>query len=468
MRLTPLEPWIARKTADRGPQTAALTNDEGRATKVERPSSFVLRHSSEEQVPSAVRGLRSAVSDYQLARLKATVELARTKSRFYRERLSGVAEVESLDDLASLPLTTAEDVRADPLAFVCVSQDEIARVVTLDSSGTTGTPKRLYFTKADQELTVDFFGVGMSTFTGPGDRVLILLPGETPGSVGDLLAKGLERIGAVPIKHGPVRDPAATRAVAVREAATVMVGVPTHLLRLVRTMAPGEALPPVHSVLLSTDHVPQAIVHAIESAWGCTVYNHYGMTETGLGGGVDCKARRGYHLREADLLYEVIDPGTGLPAAPGKPGEVVFTTLTREGMPLIRYRTGDYGHWLETPCPCGTSLKTLSHITTRLSGPVDLGGGLWLTQPDLDEALFAVDGVLNFATEVARAEAGPRVSVAIQITPTANPDIVRAEALNALRALPPFTSATRLSLDLHLSTEPISPPTLAKRAIKLS
>ncbi|HRE25357.1 MAG TPA: hypothetical protein PK954_01865, partial [Anaerolineales bacterium] len=159
---------------------------------------------------------------------------------------------------------------------------------------------------------------------------------------------------------------------------------------------------------------------------------------------------------------------TGLPAAPGEPGEVVFTTLTREGMPLIRYRTGDYGHWIETPCPCGTSLRTLSHITTRLSGPVDLGGGLWLTQPDLDEVLFAVDGILNFATVVARAEAGPRVSVAIQITPTANPDTVRAEALNALRALPPLTAAPRLSLDLHLTTEPVAPPTLAKRSIKLA
>ncbi len=457
MSLTPLEPWIAQKTADRGPRTvddesSPLTNDEEQRTMVERPSDL----------------RRSALESYQIARLKATVELARTKSRFYREPLAGVPEITSLDDLERLPFTTAEDVRADPLAFVCVSQDEIARVVTLDSSGTTGTPKRLYFTKTDQELTIDFFGVGMSTFTGPGDRVLILLPGETPGSVGDLLAKGLERIGAVPIKHGPVRDPVATRAVAVREAATVMVGVPTHLVRLVRTMAPGEPVPPVHSVLLSTDHVPQAIVHAIEGAWGCTVYNHYGMTETGLGGGVDCEARRGYHLREADLLYEVIDPATGLPAAPGEPGEVVFTTLTREGMPLIRYRTGDYGHWIETPCPCGTSLRTLSHITTRLSGPVDLGGGLWLTQPDLDEVLFAVDGILNFATVVARAEAGPRVSVAIQITPTANPDTVRAEALNALRALPPLTAAPRLSLDLHLTTEPVAPPTLAKRSIKLA
>ena len=429
MRLTPLEPWIARKTAD--------------------------------------RGRRTAVNDYQLKQLQSTVELARAKSRFYRERLAGAPEIETLDDLQRLPFTTADDVRADPLAFVCVSQDEIARVVTLDSSGTTGTPKRLYFTKADQELTIDFFAVGMSTFTQPGDRVLILLPGETPGSVGDLLAKGLERIGAVPIKHGPVRDPAATRAVAVREAATVMVGVPTHLLRLVRTMAPGEALPPVHSVLLSTDHVPQAIVHAIEGAWGCTVFNHYGMTETGLGGGVDCEARRGYHLREADLLYEVIDPATGRPGAAGEPGEVVFTTLTREGMPLIRYRTGDYGRWLASPCPCGTSLKSLSHITTRLSGPVDLGGGLWLTQPDLDEALFAIDGVLNFATDVARTDAGPRVSVTIQITPAAHPDTVQAEAHNALRTLPVLAAAPRLRLDLQLSTEPVSPPTLAKRAIKL-
>ncbi len=453
MRLTPLEPWIAQKTADRGRRTAddessPLTSDERRRTKVERPSD----------------PRRSAIEPYQLARLKVTVELARTKSRFYRERLAGVPEITSLDDLERLPFTTAEDVRADPLAFVCVSQDEIARVVTLDSSGTTGTPKRLYFTKDDQELTIDFFAVGMSTFTGPGDRVLILLPGETPGSVGDLLAKGLERIGAVPIKHGPVRDPAATRAVAVREAATVMVGVPTHLLRLVRTMSPGEALPPVHSVLLSTDHVPQAIVHAIEGAWGCTVFNHYGMTETGLGGGVDCEARRGYHLREADLLYEVIDPATGRPAAAGEPGEVVFTTLTREGMPLIRYRTGDYGRWITTPCPCGTSLRTLAHITTRVSGPVAIAPDAHLTQPDLDEALFAVDGVLNFATEVGATD--PRLAVMIQIAPTANPDRVAAEASAALDALPALASIPPKARSLRLVTDPVTPPTLAKRAIR--
>lgn len=464
MSLTPLEPWIARKaaTADAGPLTAdGPTNDGGRATSIERPFDPGLS-------PLAPRFSQSAIASFQLERLRATIELARSRSAFYRRRLATAPEVRALADLARLPFTTADDVRDDPLAFVCVSQDDIQRVVTLDSSGTTGAPKRLYFTRADQELTIDFFAAGMSTFTGPGDRVLILLPGETPGSVGDLLASGLERIGAVPIKHGPVRDPGLAREVAVREGATVMVGVPTHLLRLVRTAPPGAPRPPVHSVLLSTDHVPQAIVKAIETAWGCRVYNHYGMTEMGLGGGVDCVARRGYHLREADLLFEVVDPATGAEVAPGEIGEVVFTTLTRVGMPLIRYRTGDYGRWVTTPCPCGTSLRTLAHITTRLSGPVDLGSGVRLGQPELDEALFSVDGVLNFATEARTAPGGPHLAVALQVTSMADPVRVQELARAALRTLPAISTTPRLSLDLRVTTEAVTAPTLAKRAIRVS
>ena len=454
MSLTPLEPWIAQKTAT----PSALANDEPRTTKVDEP--FAPR--------SSPHALRSTLHAHQLACLRATLALARSRSAFYRRLLGDAADVDALAELARLPFTTAEDVRTDPLAFVCVSQDDIQRVVTLDSSGTTGAPKRLYFTRADQELTIDFFAAGMSTFTGPGDRVLILLPGETPGSVGDLLATGLHRIGAVPIKHGPVRDAALTREVAIREAATVMVGVPTHLLRLVRTAPPGAPVPPVHSVLLSTDHVPQAIVKAIETAWSCRVYNHYGMTEMGLGGGVDCVARRGYHLREADLLFEVVDPITGAVLPDGEQGEVVFTTLTRVGMPLIRYRTGDYGRWITKPCPCGTALRTLAHITTRINGPVDLGGGVRLAQPELDEALFAIDGVLNFATEAKTTPGGPHLALALQITSMADPVRVRELAQMALRTLPAMTTTPRLSLDLRVTTEAVTAPTLAKRAIRLN
>ncbi len=254
---------------------------------------------------------------YQLRKLNETLRLVKHKSRFYRHHSIGLpGELGCLSELAHLPFTTAADLRADPLSFVCVSQDDIQRVVTLDdtnfplttltTSGTTGQPKRLYFTREDQELTIDFFHIGMSTFTDPGDRVLILLPGETPGSVGDLLAIGLQRLGAIPIKHGPVRDAAATLDVMRRERITVMVGVPAHVLALARQ--PNKLPLKLKSVLLSTDYVANAIKHVIEAVFGCTVYDHYGMTEMGLGGGVDCEARRGYHLREADLLFEIIDP----------------------------------------------------------------------------------------------------------------------------------------------------------------
>ncbi|MBL8096911.1 MAG: phenylacetate--CoA ligase family protein [Anaerolineales bacterium] len=462
MSLTPLEPWIAQKTATPSALTP-LTNDDRRPTKVDE--AFDLRPSPLAPRPSLSQ---SALDAHQLACLRATLALARSRSAFYRRLLGDAVDVNALAELARLPFTTADDVRADPLAFVCVSQDDIQRVVTLDSSGTTGAPKRLYFTRADQELTIDFFAAGMSTFTGPGDRVLILLPGETPGSVGDLLATGLHRIGAVPIKHGPVRDAALTREVAIREAATVIVGVPTHLLRLVRTAPPGAPVPPVHSVLLSTDHVPQAIVKAIETAWGCRVYNHYGMTEMGLGGGVDCVARRGYHLREADLLFEVVDPLTGAVLPDGEQGEVVFTTLTRVGMPLIRYRTGDYGRWITKPCPCGTALRTLAHITTRITGPVDLGGGVRLAQPELDEALFAIDGVLNFATVAQTPPGGSHLTVALQITSLADPIRVQTSAQAALWALPAIATTPQLSLDLRVTTEAVTAPTLAKRAIRLN
>jgi phenylacetate-coenzyme A ligase PaaK-like adenylate-forming protein len=243
----------------------------------------------------------------------------------------------------------------------------------------------------------------MSTFTSPGDQVLILLPVERPGSVGDLLATALQRLGATGIRHGWVRDAAHTLAVMAEEEVDGLVGVPAQVVALVR----HEGAKTIHmlrlkSALLTMDHVPQAIVRAVEASWGCVVYNHYGMTEMGLGGGVECQARRGYHLREADLYIEVIDPLNGRKVAEGEYGEVVFTTLTRRGMPLIRYRTGDISRFLPGDCPCGTVLRTMENVRSRISDMVPLGNDHFLTMADLDEALFAVDGVWNFTASLSR------------------------------------------------------------------
>ncbi|MCC7206135.1 MAG: phenylacetate--CoA ligase family protein [Anaerolineae bacterium] len=393
---------------------------------------------------------RADLDAYQRHRLRATVDRARQRSRFYRHLLADAPLDAPLPD--GLPFTTPGDIRADPLAFVCVSQDAIQRVVTLDSSGTTGQPKRLYFTPDDQALTVDFFGVGMSTFTDPGDRVLILLPGQTPGSVGDLLAVGLARIGAVPIQHGPVRDAAATLDVMRREKVNVLVGAPTHVLALARQ--PDAASVRLKSVLLSTDHVPNAIKAAIERAFTCAVYNHYGMTEMGLGGGVECAARRGYHLREADLLVEIVDPATGRVLPDGEYGEVVFSTLTREGMPLLRYRTGDVSRFLPGACPCGTALRTLERITHRLGGPIP-----GLTMADLDEALFALDGVLNFTATLAREDQRDVLHIAVQMAAGADPARTLRSAASALARFD--------SVNVHMRISQIDsiPASLAKRRI---
>lgn len=375
VRLTPLDPWIQKKI--------------GVGSK---------------------RLQRSDLESYQLERLNRTIALARKKSRFYAQRLAGISiELERLADLANIPFTTPEELRSEGLQFLCVSQGDIQRVVTLDTSGTSGNPKRIYFTRQDQELTIDFFQHGMSTFTQPEDRVMILLPYERPGSVGDLLAIGLDRLGAIPLRYGPVRDPKHALFIMQDKKANVLVGAPANVLTLARfweaEKKPGWTKP--EQVLLSTDRMPQAIRHVLQETWGCTVYDHYGMTEMGLGGGVECQARRGYHLREADLYFEIIDPQTGLVLPDGERGEVVFTTLTRQGMPLIRYRSGDLSRIIPGQCLCGTVLRTMEKINGRLGGrigfrnPVEAtsssADSLFLAMADLDEVLFPIPKLVNFS-----------------------------------------------------------------------
>lgn len=416
MRLTPLHGWIAQKI---GCLPVSLTLGRLRA--------------------------------YQLQQVQETLHLARARSPFYRRHLAAApAELSTLADLRRFPFTTPEDIRQQPLQFLCVSQGEIERVVTLQTSGTTGPLKRLYFTQADQELTLDFFHFGMATFTDPGDRVLILLPGERPGRVGDLLATALARLGAVGLKHGPGWSPAETLGIMAKTRASGLVGAPVQVLALARQ--PNSSSLRLKSVLLTTDHVPQAIVKAIERAWGCEVYNHYGMTEMGLGGGVECRARRGYHLREADLYVEIVDPVSGDPRPAGEAGEIVFTTLTRRGMPLIRYRTGDVSRFIPGDCPCGTVLPTLERVRYRLDGQAPAGFGQQLTMADLDEALFARPEVLDFSASLERASDKSILRIEVNLTDyEANNDLATLQqAVETVPAIQPAVLAGSLQVAISM------------------
>jgi phenylacetate-coenzyme A ligase PaaK-like adenylate-forming protein len=242
------------------------------------------------------------------------------------------------------------------------------------------------------------------------------MPGELHGSVGDLLVKGLARMDVEGIVRWPVGDAEEVIGEIAARRISSMVGLPGQVLALVRNPA-ASLLPPgrIRSVLLSADYVPDAVVREIGRVWGSQVFNHYGMTEMGLGGGVDCRALNGYHLREADLLFEIVDLVDGRPLPDGEPGEVVFTTLTRRGMPLIRYRTGDLAVFLPEPCPCGSVLRRLGHVRGRLSGRIRIGDGLWLDSADLDEALYPLPGLINYRAEMTEEMGNALLAMTLQV-----------------------------------------------------
>lgn len=389
---------------------------------------------------------------YQLARVRETVAYASEKSSFYRKRLDGFSaeDLTCLEDLAQFPFTSAQDLMADNARFLCVSQSEIDRVVTLSSPEGT---RRSFFTSEDLELTTDFFHRGMSTFVSPGHRVLVLMPGDRPGSVGDLLKKALSRMDVEAIVHGLVYDPDEAAREIVTHEIDALVGIPTQVLSIARSNAGGE-IPRgrIKSVLLSADYVPAAIVKEIRRLWDCPTFNHYGTTEMGLGGGVECEALAGYHMREADLYFEIADPDTGKPLPQGIAGEVVFTTLTRRGMPLVRYRTGDLARFLPDPCPCGTILPRMDTVRGRINDMVRLHTGDWLGITDLDEALFALPRVSDYAATLTRHAHVDRLTLALCPDPKGGvPD--RDQVLSALHAMPHIHAALT---DGSLLLEPLT------------
>jgi hypothetical protein len=223
------------------------------------------------------------------------------------------------------------------------------------------------------------------------DRFLALLPFAQPDSTGDLLVRALSGGG---VHCAGLWPPPAVRELAaliVEQGYTCLVGLPQHLLALSGELPLGR----VRTVLLCSDYAPPALRRRIEEACGCATFLHYGTTETGLGGGVECSAHDGCHLRESDLLVEIVDPHTGEPLPEGETGEVVVTTLGRQAMPLLRYRTGDAARLSTEPCACGGVTARLCDIGGRRT-PCVLAGGFGLTSQDLDDTLFGVDGLLDY------------------------------------------------------------------------
>ncbi len=383
----------------------------------------------------------AALRAWQLARLAETLSRIQSHSRLQAPRL------QSFDGtLDSLPFSWPSEIAADPLAFLCIPQGQVARATTVCTSGTTGPKKRIFFSQADLERTVSFFALGMAMLVEAGQEALILMGADTEHSIARLLQTAVGRLGA----RARIGDLAwgAEETLAAARSAHCLVGLPAELLYLCRK---DGALRP-RTVLLSADYVPECVIKTLQERWGCRVFTHFGMTETGFGCAVQCEAGEGHHVRHPELLLEVVDPQSGRPLRPGEPGELVVTTFAQEAMPLLRYRTGDRARLVADPCPCGGTLPRLGRVEGRRENDLPVGGGI-LSIHRLDARLFGMPQVRGFRASLDRSTSRPTLALTVEAeAPVAIDTIVE--------ALPP-------GLDLVLTYGEASPlTTRGKRRIQ--
>ena len=356
------------------------------------------------------------VERYQLLYLKEVLSYASKKAGFYRDLAD--YEIKNLDDISKIPFTYPENLRKGPYKFLCVPLGEIKRVFTLYSSGTTGVPKRVFFTSGDLDKITDWMGIASKTVAKSAGlseeyKVMQLLPDSKPASQAKLSEEGARKVKAAAITVEPTLD-AQTLVKLIKEyKPDILFGTPTRIYRITQQCEEQHDLNKlgIKVLYLSSEYTPKAIEARLKALWGCEVYHYYGMTETGFVGGVDCQEHSVFHFNELDLLLEVIDPQTGKLVKEGK-GELVFTTLRREAMPLIRYRTGDLVELIPGKCPCGTCLKNLRRAIKRAESTERLGDEE-ISLIDFDEAMYTVPQVIDY--QVAFNKRGKRDRVIIRV-----------------------------------------------------
>ena len=317
------------------------------------------------------RELPTLLALMQLRLLRSTLAQA-MRGTYYGTRLQGCCDITTLAELTRLPFTTADDLR-NWGEFLCVSQGDVQRMVTLHTSGTTGQPKRLAFTDADLARTRDFFAVGMSQLVRAGQRLAVLLPGaERPYGVADLLRQALGSAGVEVVTPPPQVHMAGGGEEVARwleqAAAHCVVAAPAQLASLL-TCFPAAGPKNLCGVLSSAEPLDATLGQSLRQRWQCEVLDHYGLTETAYGCAVECAAHQGFHVRELDVLVEIVDISGSNVLPIGQAGEVVITTLQREAMPLVRYRTGDVARLLPGPCACGSPLHRLGPVLGRIERP---------------------------------------------------------------------------------------------------
>jgi phenylacetate-CoA ligase len=341
---------------------------------------------------------RVDLEQLQLERLQAMVNRIWESVPFYRRRLEEKGlmpeQIRSLADLQQLPFTFKEDLRQGyPYDLFAVPLREVVRIHA--SSGTTGKPTVAGYTKNDlrhwRELAARVLSAG-----GLTREDVIQIPfnyGLLTDAFG--LHQGAEEIGVSVI---PISAPAIDQQITLMQdfRTTALVGTPSYALQLAELLEekgiPRSSLH-LRWGMFGAEPWSEAVRAHIQERLGISATDHYGLSEV-MGPGVagECEHQQGLHLNEDHFLCEVVNPDTGESLPPGQSGELVITTLTKEALPLLRYRTRDLSALNLEPCPCGRTLARMARVFSR-SDDMIIIGGVKVFPSQIEELLLQTEGV---------------------------------------------------------------------------
>lgn len=308
------------------------------------------------------------ITETQLDLVNRQIARLRASNNFYGTRLkeAGITGVSSAEEFLKLPFSQKQDLRdAYPLGLAAVPEEEIVRIHS--SSGTTGTPVIVPYTAKDVDDWAEQFKrcYEMAGVTNR-DRVQIT-PGYGLWTAGIGFQAGAERLGAMAIPMGPGNTEKQLQFM-VDMQSTVICATSSYALLLaeqVEKRGLKDKIALKHGII-GSERWGAKIRQRIMDGLGIDTYDIYGLTEVyGPGIGISCKHDCGMHIWDDYIYLEIVDPETGEPVPDGEWGEIVITTLVKEGAPLIRFRTHDLSRIIPGECPCGSRYPRIDTLQGR-------------------------------------------------------------------------------------------------------
>jgi len=363
---------------------------------------------------------RKALEELQLKRLKQTVRQAYKNIPFYKEYFSKLNikpnDITSLKDIRNLPFTTREDLRDNyPFGMLAVSKEHIVRLHT--SSGTTGKPKAIFFSKKDVDRAAELIARCLIMTGIKKDDVLqnMMTYGLFTGAL--VMHYGAEKVGVLVIPAGPGNT---KRQIALMQdfKTTTLHLTPSYALYLASIMGNEGIVPKrdlsLRRAYLGSEPYSEETRDKIEKFFGIDVYNSYGLSEmNGPGVAFECAEKNGMHLWEDNFIMEIIDPDTDEKVPEGEKGELVLTTLCREAMPILRYRTRDIVMIIPGKCKCGRTHRRISRIIGR-SDDMIIIRGVNIFPQQIERVLMGIKAVAQNYQIVL--EAFDKITVRVEIS----------------------------------------------------